>query len=205
MSQLDELRQKFYETASIEVLERGRLRDNALFIYVASIGAYLSFLFTQHFAAAKQIDISYQTALLVPTPLICLIFTLVILQHELVISAINRYINFELESHKVDPDDPSSKQVVHWYLSKSLNEQAVAFNRLRFFAQAFGLILPMLYAYFFLYTSWPTVYSHFPARAIAIVIWETAFIAWILYFHVRVWRVRNETSRMVKEYHDQQA
>ena len=130
----------FYDSARNEIISRIRYRDSALIAYVASIGAYFAYVANAHFVE-KTTEQVYEVLLLFPIPIACLLFTLIILQHHMVIGALGNFLSNELWN------DQSG--IIHWDNSKTLKRIANRSQKFRFFSQAIMLAGPLLYSVIF--------------------------------------------------------
>jgi hypothetical protein len=137
---------KFYDSSRAEAIQRIVLRDSALMFYIASMGAYMSYMINHHFYCQSNDghdlctdDIKTSLALIVPLPMVSLIFTLVILHHHYFINRIGRFLSDELKF-----PTPYNK-IPHWDTSRALNTQRGIDFGFRLIAQAGILCSPMLY------------------------------------------------------------
>src|SRR5690348_13451692 len=93
MARDDQIYARYYDSARAELIQRIALRDQALMAYVLVIGGYLGFFLHRYpdlvFAPPKACEAS---ALTFPVPIICLLFSLVIIQHHLVINELGVYL-----------------------------------------------------------------------------------------------------------------
>ncbi len=79
----------FFVNAREELVERIKLRDQALLFYVSGIGAYFAFMVVRHFEPNS--DRVLNLLLCYPVPFFCLVCTLVVLQHHRIIGDLAAY------------------------------------------------------------------------------------------------------------------
>jgi len=175
---------KFYDSARQEAISRIALRDSAQLFYVASMGAYLSFVISHHFNSALQHEIlPLALSLIAPLPLVSLIFTLIILHHHYFINRIGRFLSDELQF------PAPYHRIVHWDTSRALTTQRTIDFGFRLIAQAALLCTPFLYDILFSYEYWNTI---FDSGAVWIFIFmviipiSACLYAYIIYLHVYI-------------------
>ena len=140
-----EIAVKFYESARAEIIQRILVRDQVLMFYIASIGAYLAFVYNQ----ASSININLcgdltgvvrHLSLLLPVPFVCFVFTNIVLQHHLVINNLGRYLGIEWRKN-LKPGVFS----MHWDESLALDASRRQVHTYRSLGQAAILIVPSAY------------------------------------------------------------
>lgn len=125
----------FYEAARAEMVERIRLRDGALLAYVVFLGAYFGFALDP--ARLPSTGGNWEHAMqLAALPAVSLIFTLVVLQHHLLISHLAQYITLELLEETRD------KHWDAWCTAHAGEEKNVT----RRTAQGLILVVPSFYS-----------------------------------------------------------
>jgi hypothetical protein len=175
-----------YQSARAELVERIRLRDQILMIYLAAVGA----LFTAGFGVTPRFEV------LLSLPFLALGASVLVCQHNAVIGSLGRFCVVELgafldglKSHAPQWDDSSSLQ--------SYKDSAI---RLRSFGHTVILIVPCVVA---LGANYPhAISSPFPygplwwmsAICTVVTVWQvvtTHFWRSSLYF-VQSWRRHDE-------------
>jgi hypothetical protein len=132
---------KLYESARAELIQRIILRDSALLFYIAAVGSYLNYVITTHFSKpVEETDISHAVVIMIPLPFVCLVFSLIILQHHITIGRIGAFLRSELNWGLLQ--DKISR---HWDNSSSFLGHANFLITLRLYAQGLILCLPLLY------------------------------------------------------------
>ena len=132
---------KIFESTRAELIQRINLRDGALLFYIATMGAYLNNVVTYHYSdVPDRLDFMKAMLLMMPLPFTCVIFTLVILQHHLIIGRMGHFLRFEMNWGKLAP-----KISPHWDNSSAFLSQANLLIRLRLYAQVLVLALPTGY------------------------------------------------------------
>lgn len=131
-----------YASARAEIIQHLVLRDGALLLYIGAVGAYLNVVLNAHFGdATDKVGIGYALLLVAPLPVVCLVFTLVIVQHHIMIGRIGAFLRHELRWGAIH------KQISpHWDNSSSFLHGANFLIMLRLIAQASVLSLPLLYS-----------------------------------------------------------
>jgi hypothetical protein len=125
----------FFLNAREELLERIKLRDQALLFYVSGVGAYFAFMVVRHFDPKS--DDLLNLYLCFPVPVFCLVCTLIVLQHHTVIGDIAAYTR-ELY--------PPELELRHWNTSRVFIERArQGAGDFRFWSQMLTLFVPNLY------------------------------------------------------------
>lgn len=139
MARDDELVTKIYESARAEIIQRIALRDQALMAYVAIIGGYLFFLVSRFKDGGFEIkdNVCTEFTLSFPLPIICLLFTFIVIQHHLVISDLGRFLKNEW------PKNLGRTKVLHWDDSNSLRDRAEFIQLIRTLAQCVSLLVPL--------------------------------------------------------------
>ena len=138
MTPKNEISAKFFDSARQEILERVRLRDQALFFYITATGAYFVF-------ALKEVYQSHehgllQLAMTLPLPFLCLVSTLIVLNHHRLIGDLGAYIRDEVH---FDPVEGAA--VLPWNQSRTFLDTTRSAIDLRFWAQMLVLVLPLGY------------------------------------------------------------
>jgi hypothetical protein len=140
----------YYNAARSETLERIRQRDLTLSFYLVAMAAYLGFVTQKHFApdhAASILDF----IILAPMPLICLAFTLIIIQHHIVIGAIGLYVATELDEEV----KKTGIALTQWDNSDAASQIFENILSFRFWGQAIILAFPSVYTVaFFLFSDY---------------------------------------------------
>jgi hypothetical protein len=138
-----QLATRFYESVRAEMIQRIAVRDQILMFYIASLGAYLAFVYNQNAdigaSCTDWTALLRHIFLLVPIPLLCLIFTLLILQHHIVIGNLGLYLNTEWRRN-LKPDAVA----VHWDGSSTLEASSAQVHSYRSVGQALVLSIPSL-------------------------------------------------------------
>ena len=141
---------KAFETARAEILQSIVLWDGAFVIYLASIGAYLNLAFNYHFSdVATSLDVTKALALAIPLPFLCLIFTLMILQHRIFIGGLGAYLSKELPWY-------TGKESAHphWDISRTIQQIETRLFRVRLVTQAIIMVLPIGYGMLVFWLFW---------------------------------------------------
>lgn len=180
-----------FNSARAEILERIKLRDQALFIYIAGVGAYFSFSFsTQKDLSSKCSLTSVEYFMFLPLPVFSLIMTLTILNHHILIEKLWGYLRQDLSKHS--PID-------FWDWSSRPRDPAPTLSYNRTFAQASCLALPLLYEIFVLVSNTavcssvePPIALWFRFFALALCIFTAIYVA---YLHIAVHRYRKKAYR----------
>lgn len=181
---------EYYKSARAELTQRLVLRDGSLLFYIASIGSYLSFIINQHFPADKTNDISIEKAiaLCIPLPFICLIFSLLVLQHHMAIGNIGAYIRFELSPYLVD-----NQKIRNWDNSATLRLQGSGLLNLRLYSQSSILVLPIFYTLFFVWEFFWFAYYDSVESLVAILflgLVDVLIVITVVFLHIDVHRKR---------------
>ena len=180
---------KFYESARAELIQRIILRDSALAIYIASVGTYMNHIIDMHYKTKiEDIDIVQSIVSMVPLPVVCLVFALIILQHHTVIGRIGGFLRHEITWGSVE-----GQVSRHWDNSFSLkhNAPSSAFQRLS--AQAFVLVLPLIYNFIFFYrfrTAARKAQVFIPLLVVFII--DLIVILFIFWLHIRAHQSRHD-------------
>jgi hypothetical protein len=173
---------KAFETARAELLQRIVLWDGAFVIYLASIGAYLNLAFNYHFSvSANSLDVTKSLALAIPLPFLCLIFTLMILQHHIFIGGLGAYLSNELEWNA-----GKGTAKPHWDVSKTVNQIEKRLFRVRLITQAVIMVLPIGYGMLVFWILWNGRTNSKPEVVALIILFclNAFFAVLILWLHV---------------------
>jgi hypothetical protein len=135
----------YYEAARSQVGQRIVLRDGALLFYISAIGVYFQYILDVHLKySQKSVPAAHAIIVMLPLPFICLAFTLVVVQHHIMIGKIGAYLASELgKSVEVG--------ITQWDNSRYLVESHNVFMIMRLVAQSCVLCFPMFYDVYFLY------------------------------------------------------
>ena len=178
---------KIYESARSELVQRMVMRDSALLFYIGAVGSYFNFVINSHLSKPPtQTDLYGAMIIMLPMPFVCLIFSLVILQHHIIVGRIGAFLRWELNWGPVH-----EKFSHHWDNSKSFLEHANFLITLRLYAQGLILCLPLLYdiVFYFRFKHALCVYCG-PDKAVNLFmslqllfnIITAVFITWLHYF-----------------------
>jgi hypothetical protein len=89
-----------------------------------SIGTYLNRIIDSHYAKpADKIGLPQALVLMIPLPIVCMIFALIIVQHHIVIGQIGSFLRHEIELRI-----PGKFALRHWDNSASLKKKRAAFS-----------------------------------------------------------------------------
>ncbi|MGJ4951876.1 hypothetical protein ACQR07_26050 [Bradyrhizobium sp. HKCCYLS20291] len=111
--------------------------------YVLVIGGYLGFVIHRYgfeFAPPQTCEAS---ALTFPVPIICFLFSLVIIQHHLVINDLAKYLSSEWPRNL-----DNGVFIVHWDNSETLRSSTTVIQAMRTVAQCSALCVPFLFELF---------------------------------------------------------
>lgn len=139
-----ELRIAFYSAARDELIERIRLRDQALFGYVVLLGGYFGFALSLGDPAGTGLGDWREIVSLFALPGASIIFTLIVVQHHVQISQLARYIRVELM-----PDLENR----HWDSWCANNSPPIRISSRRW-AQTLVLSMPSAYVLIRLAMAW---------------------------------------------------
>ena len=176
----------FYNSARAELIQRIILRDQMLVAYVVSLGGYLAFLI--------RLDVSSDDGLfaaaasMLGLPIICMVFSYVVLNHHIMIGKIARYIRRELYPREYSP--------THWDWSESLYQDRDHIVD-RVVGQASILVLPLLYGVLFVLKN-AAVARRSGVSAVVLVAaasLDIAAIVWCAWLHWKAYQLRKRTSR----------
>jgi hypothetical protein len=143
------IRIAFYESARAEQIQRIAARDQALVAYITVIGAYFGFVLSRQLSERPSISHFLSEAMaLSALPLICICFTLIVLNHHGQIRAMSAYVSLELFPN-LDP--------THWDNSKTVESTYGMYGHLRFWGQFFVLSAPLLYSIVFVVRNYSIV------------------------------------------------
>jgi hypothetical protein len=184
--QHDDLRVAIYESSRDELIERIRLRDQGLIVYIASAGAYFEFFVKGSGQLKTPRDFLVESAVVMVLPLISLVFTFVILQHHIMIGRIGRFLQLNYPTP------------AHWdshYASWSTKDYLKA----RTWAQGLLMVIPLAYAASFALSAIPAAkgvgwLQFLIGGTLAL---DTAILAFIVSLHRHAIRVRKETDALV--------
>ena len=174
----------FYEAARAEMVERIRLRDAALLAYVVFLGAYFGFALEPEMLPATGGN-WHHAIQLVALPVVSLIFTLVVLQHHLLISHLAHYITMELLP---------AAGVRHWDAWCTAHS-GEAKNVTRRSAQGLILIVPSFYALVRFVHAFRSGGDLVAMAAGAVVTIAIVFVMARWHFRVEGMRKRNQAER----------
>jgi hypothetical protein len=136
----DNFKIALYNTARQELIERIKLRDGALLGYITIVGTTFGITIANKVGSQFDFD-GYLINLAIP--FLCVIFTLVILQHHIVIGKLAAFTQKEMGF---------SKSVRHFDNSDALHKSKDHLN-LRTYAQALLLVFPIIANAAFLWKS----------------------------------------------------
>ena len=139
-----ELRLALYSAARGELLERIRLRDQALFGYVVLLGGYFGFALSLGDTRGAGLGDWREIVSLFALPGASIIFTLIVVQHHVQISQLARYIRVELM-----PDLENR----HWDSWCANNSPPIRISSRRW-AQTLVLSMPSAYVLIRLAMAW---------------------------------------------------
>lgn len=132
---------KIYESTRAEMIQRINLRDGGLLFYIASMGTYLNQAVSYHYSdTPAKVDFTKSMLLMVPLPFTCIIFSLLVLQHHLIIGRMGNFLRHEMNWGAL-----ASKMSPHWDNSATFLTQANLLIRLRLYGQGLVLVLPTVY------------------------------------------------------------
>lgn len=181
----DDQMTEFYQAARSEVVQRLRLRDQALFAYIVTAGVYIGFLVQPNLTEVKTTDeILLGCAAAFVLPILSLVFTYVILQHHSMIGKLGDYVR------SLYPDDFN-----HWD-NFYLNWTDRGYLTARTASQAFLLVLPICYTGvffilnndFILSTRWLVWAAGFT------IFWDTLVVLTIIRLHVVAYKDRRKSD-----------
>lgn len=148
------IKQQLYASATDEITARIGYRDHALISYIVATGGYFGFMLTQHYGEGpEKIDIGYALVLMLPLPFLCLSFTLIILQHHLVIGFESQYLTREWFT-TIDTADRAG--LIGYENSAILRENNELLMVYRHYSQLITLCLPLAYSVIFLFRFYPS-------------------------------------------------
>lgn len=169
---------KYYDSARQELIERIRLRDNSLFVYLGAVGAL--------FGAVLAKAISYELLLVVPYLTLGAAF--LISQHHEVIGGLESYLVQELEPYLMDVNE--DEKIPQWNNSASLQAYYSQAMLSRLIAHSILLLAPSFAALALNFS----VISTFPQNAF----WGYGCLCFIISLHAIIkahkWRVKNYES-----------
>lgn len=176
---------QFYNAARAEIVERVILRDQALFAYIITAGAYFGFVVQgESIDVSDNKDILYNCAISIVLPTLSLVFTYIILQHHVMIGRMGDYTR-SLFPETVNHWD---QHYISWVDRKYLSA--------RTFSQALLLVMPVIYSGLFLTKAFPAVAHDWPVlSAVVAVAGFSAFVlVAIIRAHVWAYSVRRSTD-----------
>lgn len=187
---MSEERQIFYEAARTEIVQRLGLRDQLLVAYIATIGAYFAFVMDKQLnSAPSQASMLRESLSAIALPIICFVFSYIILQHHTVIAQIARHIRNELYPYK-------TKGPNHWDSSR-LVDSSVNPLKAREMAQGAILLLPGSFLIVYVIRNFQLATAHTDA-AFAFIGVVTADLV-VLYLtarlHLRAYQTRSDLRR----------
>ncbi|TPN26623.1 hypothetical protein FKO01_25455 [Mesorhizobium sp. B2-3-3] len=178
-----------FNSVRTEIIERMKMRDQALYIYIAGVGAFFSFtLATQKQMISSCGGASVDYFLMIPLPIFSLIMTLIIIQHHIFIEKLWRYLREDLSKET---------EVVFWDWSAQPLDHAPSLRLNRTAVQALCLILPVGYELTFLGTS---VYvCHLLDMALCLkvagILLSCTVAVYIAYLHLAAHRFRGRAYK----------
>ena len=183
----------FYNSARSELIERIKLRDAALLAYITVVGTFLGFILYKNWTIVDDSSFLVQLAL----PILCLIFTLVILQHHQIIGKLAHYTQWEVGF---------SSQETHWDASASLHGNRKHLNS-RTIAQMLVLVFPLLEYAIFMWSNRPLFRqariifgASLDMRVIAyiiLILLDFGVAGYIIYLHLTSLKGRLDTDHSV--------
>ncbi len=180
----------YYNSARSELIERIKLRDQTLSLYILAMGAYLGFVWTAHFGHQEKPVSVLDFIIIAPMPLICLAFTLIIIQHHILIGRLGLYLGCELD----EDIRKTGINIRQWDNSSTLTGVFDSTLNFRFWEQAIILALPSGYDIAFFVFSLRS--RNFDEGAFVIGISFTLATAlaflWIFYIHIAASRTRKK-------------
>lgn len=179
----DELKVAIYQSARDELIERIRLRDQGLVVYIASAGAYFEFFVKGTSQLKTPHDFATEAAVVMVLPLISLVFTFVILQHHIMIGRIGRFLRRNYLVHE------------HWdahYASWATKD----YLRARTWAQGLIMLIPLAYAAAFAVNVIPVAQGILWLQFLitAVLLLDGGILFTIVKLHRHATHVRNETD-----------
>jgi hypothetical protein len=194
----NDLTMKFFESARLELVERVRLRDQTLIVYVGAVSAYFAFAAKEHFGAAGETGLAVRwdaldLLLTLPLPVVCLVSTLILLNHHELIAKLGAYI--EGLTFKSEGGGPAESQP--WNVWRKRYSDGHKWRDSRFWAQLFVLFLPLSYAVFVNFSIVTTpasdVWAPGPWLSLAL---DFAAAFFVVGLHIRVKLKRDEAGRV---------
>jgi hypothetical protein len=125
----DTVKLALYKAARDEMIERQKMRDTATLAYIAGIGAYAGFI---NGGTIKALTPAAEALLNLILPIVCVVFSLIVIQHHIMIGKLTRYVKEQIHFG----DFP------HWDQSSALSSGA-DHTWQRTVAQALVLIVPL--------------------------------------------------------------
>jgi hypothetical protein len=181
------LRGAYYESARDELIERIKLRDYCLIAYIASAGAYFSFIVKDNVKMSGEFHVLLMdVGIVIVLPIISLVFTFIILQHHMMIGKIGKFLR---RNYKRPP--------IHWEMDYA-SWVDKRYLSARTFSQGLLLLIPLGYTLAFALNAFHRVGQDCDSRAlvVAVVAIDSIILVGIVWLHIWAYEVRKDTDRV---------
>jgi hypothetical protein len=179
----------YYNSARTEMIERIKLRDLCLIAYIASAGAYFQFFIKGDIVLTTATTfpaLLMEAGVVLVFPVISVVFTLLTLQHHVMIGKLGEFIRREYQNGAKHWDRDYASWVDKSYLSA------------RTFGQGILLLIPMGYTATFAINALPRSNGELRSTLVVgvVLLIDIGILVWIIWLHIWAYKVRVNTDSL---------